>query len=102
MDKKITNLINSLLININGMTETQSLGFPINADGMKIEYIDGRVFVTAPDQKVSYFFTEGKYLNNLELLKRVMFVYGVELFGETPMAIRTFKKEIVKKLKEEQ
>ena len=101
MNKKITELISSLLVNINGMTEYEKLGLPIEEDGIKIEYIDGRVFVTAPDGKVSYFFTHDKYIENLDLLKRVMFIYGIELFGDSPISIRTFKKEIVEKLKEE-
>lgn len=99
MNKKITELISSLLVNINGMTEYEKLGLPIEEDGIKIEYIDGRVFVTAPDGKVSYFFTHDKYIENLDLLKRVMFIYGIELFGDSPISIRTFKKEIVEKIK---
>lgn len=101
MNKKIKDLISGLLVNINGMTETEKLGLPIEEDGIKLEYIDGRVFVTAPDGKVSYFFTHDKYIENLDLLKRVMFIYGIELFGDSPISIRTFKKEIVEKLKEE-
>lgn len=99
MNKKITELISSLLVNINGMTEYEKLGLPIEEDGIKIEYIDGRVFVTAPDGKVSYFFTHDKYIENLDLLKRVMYIYGIELFGDSPISIRTFKKEIVEKIK---
>ena len=101
MNKKIKDLISGLLVNINGMTETEKLGLPIEEDGIKLEYIDGRVFVTASDGKVSYFFTHDKYIENLDLLKRVMFIYGIELFGDSPISIRTFKKEIVEKLKEE-
>ena len=101
MNKKIKEFISGLLVNINGMTEIEKLGLPIEEDGIKIEYIDGRVFVTAPDGKVSYFFTHDKYIENLDLLKRVMFIYGIELFGDSPLSIRTFKKEIVEKLKEE-
>lgn len=101
MNKKIKELVSGLIGNINGMTEYEKLGLPIEADGIKIEYIDGRVFVTAPDGKVSYFFTHTKYINNLDLLQRIMFIYGVELFGDSPLSIRTFKKEIVEKLKEE-
>ena len=101
MNKKIKDLISGLLVNINGMTETEKLGLPIEEDGIKLEYIDGRVFVTAPDGKVSYFFTHDKYIENFDLFKRVIFIYGIELFGDSPISIRTFKKEIVEKLKEE-
>ena len=100
MDKKVQNLITSLIENINGVTPYEGFEKPFEADNVKIEYNDGRMFVTAPDQKVSYFFTHGKFFNNLDLLKRVMYIYGVEQFGDTPIAIRTFKKEIIEKLKE--
>lgn len=100
MDKQIEKLVKKLLINMDGLTEVASLDLPIESGGIKIECIDAKIFVTAPDQKVSYFFTQGKYLNNLELLRRIMYLYGVELFGDSTIALRTFKKEIVEKLKE--
>ena len=100
MDKNIKNLVKKLLVNMEGLTEVNSLNLPIESDGIKIECIDAKVFVTAPDKKVSYFFTQGKYLSNLERLRRIMYIYGIELFGDSTIALRTFKKEIVEKLKE--
>ena len=101
MNEKIKSLISGLIDNINGMTSVEKLGLPLSADNIKIEHQDGKVFVISPEQTVSYFFTHNNYILNLDLLKRVMHVYGVELENEEPKSIRTFKKQIVEKIKEE-
>lgn len=98
-DKRLQRLVINLIDNIDGVTEYALFEKPKTYKDIKIEYIDGRIFVSY-NGKVSYFFTHGKYFNNLDLLERVMFCFNIKLEGKEPQDIRTFKKQIVEKLKE--
>ena len=99
IDTKLKKLIINLIDNIDGVTEYAMFEKPKNYKQIKIEYADGKMFVTY-DNKVSYFFTHGKYFNNIDLLERIMFCFDIFLKGKQTIDIKNFKKQIVEFLKE--
>ena len=63
-------------------------------DGEEIFIEDGRCFVRHNNSYVTYFYTDGKTLDNYELIKRIVMKYGVHLNGEDERSKQHFVEDV--------
>ena len=89
MYSNIKKLITKLVVNVRGLSKPSELDLPINEEGISVYVKDAKVFVELDNKKVSYIFIEGNYISNFELLRRIVYKFGIEVEGtDTQNAIK--------------
>lgn len=80
---------------IKGFSTLQDLGkiLPLQHNGLCIFVEDNKMFFVKGD-KVSHIWAEGKYFSNIEILKRIGFLYGIKLEKENIFALTTFARKM--------
>lgn len=96
----LRNLIRRCCLNLNEQTTKEEIEalLPIEQNGIKIWFEEDNLFLLI-DNDISFFLTakDGK-INNLQLLKRLMFKFGIYLEGEGEYEQLIFQNEILKLL----
>lgn len=95
MTKNLTNLIALCNERIKGYTKIEELEnfLPITAKPLQIFIEDKKMFFTS-GEKVSYIWAEGEYFSNLEILKRIGYVYKITLKEEGIFALMSFSRKM--------
>ena len=89
MNSNIKDLITKLVVNVRGLSKPSELDLPINEEGISVYVKDAKVCVELDNKKVSYIFVEGNYISNFELLRRLVYKFGIEVDGtDTQNAIK--------------
>lgn len=89
MNSNVKDLIKKLVVNVRGLSKPSELNLPINEEGISIYINDAKVFVELDNKKISYIFIEGNYISNFELLRRIVYKFGIEVDGtDTQNAIK--------------
>ena len=87
-----------------GKTKITDLGDVIpfeNEKGEEIFIEDGRCFVRHNNVFVTYFYVDGEYLSNYELIKRIIIIHNISLNGNDAHSKEHFVEEIKELLKKQ-
>lgn len=94
-------LFKKLVRNVRGLSSAEDLNLPMQDEHMHIYENDGKIYVKIGDKKISYFYTQSNLISHLELLKRMLYNYGVNIIGDSTKDVIEIQKSVRRLLKGE-
>lgn len=87
-------LFKKLVRNVRGLSSAEDLNLPMQDEHMLIYENDGKIYVKIDDKKISYFYTQSNLISHLELLKRMLYNYGVNIIGDSTKDVIEIQKKV--------